>query len=188
MTTINQHAGDLQEKIDRVEPGSGMDPALAAALREATADEQQQGASTPEVLAQQQFVAQGKAANVEGWKVAVLQVVPMLEAVVPEFKTRVTVDQWGMFGEALGETADFYGLGIGDVFNHPLAKLAITSFPILIAAVQIKNERIAADKQQRLPTPAASTAPIPPTQTPGTVTSDHPAVTVRVMDETQAPS
>lgn len=202
---LDNHTEAMREQLARPDPGanihqSGLSSDLDAALRDATASETISTApgappTDPKALAQLQ-ADQAKAADIAGWKEAVLHAVPMIESLMPEFKTKVTRDQWAAFGEALGAACVHYGLGIGAAFNHPLVQLAIVTFPIGKAMGEIKRDRIAAAvAAQRgvllpeLKPTAGKKGAGPELQTPGAVAkSDHPAVSVRVMDETQAPS
>ncbi|WP_151446744.1 hypothetical protein [Lacisediminimonas profundi] len=159
---------------------------LANALSAAQASEQMDPGAAGAPGMPQLGVDPAKAANIEGWKIAVMQAVPMIESFLPEFKARVTRDMWEAFGVALGEACDYYGLGLGEALNHPLVKLAMAAFPIGLAAIEIKKSRIqAAIEANRPPAPPAAIS------TPASAMaarSGHPAVTVRNMDETQKAS
>lgn len=180
----------INEKLDK--PISGD---LDSLFNQAINDEKSAGINSAGMAPP--GIDQSKSANIAGWKVAVMQVVPMVEAMIPEMKSHVKAPQWDAFGQALGEVMDYYGIGLGDAFNHPLAKLAIAAFPIGAAAFQIKKERLALAVSQEKPKPKLEDSqekksdPIPPKQNPGSVTnpdvvsSEHPGVTVRNMDASQ---
>jgi hypothetical protein len=205
MPDISGHTQAMQDQLTRPDPAanihqSGLSSDLDAALRDATATETISTApgallTDPKAIAQLQ-ADQAKAADIAGWREAVLHAVPMIESLMPEFKAKVTRDQWGAFGEALGAACVHYGLGIGAAFNHPLVQLAIVTFPIGKAMGEIKRDRIAAAvaQQRGVLLPEMKPAAVkkgdgPELQTPGAMArSDHPGVSVRVMDETQAPS
>jgi hypothetical protein len=135
---------ELQKNQDQMREKLALSPRLDEALKAAISQEKQQEAESPAVVAQVTAEQQEKAANIEGWKLAVLQAVPMIEAIVPEFREMVTRDQWGEFGTALGEACEHYGLSVGEALSHPLFRLAVAALPIGIAGYQIKQARIAA--------------------------------------------
>lgn len=185
MSELQKHHEQIREKLDdRPHLDAGLESALGAAIA-GEMPEGEEGAQGADLVA----LAAGneRAAAVEGWRFAVMQAVPMIEAFIPEFKDKVTRDQWSEFGAALGEACVHYGLGIGEAFNHPLVKVLIAGFPIGIAGYQIKQARIAAAIQQTKQIPAARSAVSeragdPPVQQTGSVASSpHPGVTVVAM-------
>lgn len=173
--TMDEYSEKISEKL-------ALNPHLDAALETAIAGEMPAAGEEPGAQ-EAQAAALESNANIAGWKTAVVQVVPMVEAMIPEFRQLVKPAQWEAFGQALGETCDYYGFGIGEAFNHPLVKLAVAAFPIGYAGYQIKLAREAA-AQQAGSRPAAAPAPVR-----GEVaSSSHPGVTVRTMTADQAPA
>lgn len=185
--TIAELSRRSQEKIK----GGAASPSvlsaeLSAALGAVVAEEMQAGGSGPKAP-MQIMEDQQKAANIEGWKMAVVQIVPMVEAGIPELRQFVQRGQWEEFGQALGEAAHHYGLGIGDALSHPLVKLAAASFPIAVAGYKIKQARMIDSNGGKVQFINAPRKPEkvkePEKQNPGSVTTppQHPGVTFTEM-------
>lgn len=184
--TIAELSRQSREKINRgAASPSVLSAELSAALGAVEAEEMQAAKSGPQAP-MQMMQDQEKAANIAGWKMAVVQVVPLVEAAIPEFKQFMQRGQWEEFGQALGEAAQHYGLGIGDALSHPLVKLAAASFPIAVAGYKIKQARIADATGGKVQFIGAPEKPQkvaePEKQNPGSVTvPQHPGVTLKEM-------
>lgn len=185
--TIAELSRQSREKINRgAASPSVLSAELSAALGAVEAEEMQGSGPMPKAP-MQIMEDQQKAENIAGWKMAVVQIVPMVEAAIPELKGFVQRGQWEEFGQALGEAAHHYGLGIGDALSHPLVKLAAASFPIAVAGYKIKQARMAdatGGKVQIIGAPARSEkVGAPERQNPGSVTQPqkHPGVTFTEM-------
>lgn len=190
---LNPHVEQMQEKLAPVSsapgaPGAALSSELAAALNDAAAGEQQMQAAAP-----------GQVAKVDPKAVTIAvcgdiggKVGDMVEKMAPEMKGRVSNKEWTDFGASIGETLAFYGITISDDFMHPLFKVAAAGVPIMMAVIAIKQSRAEAAAAQQMPRidnagkPANAEPRGTPTLKPGAATTDHPGVSVRHMDATQA--
>lgn len=80
----------------------------------------------------------------------------LVTAPIPELKQEWTPERIDAFGLALSRCADHYGRTIGGILGHPLAGLAIATFPLAMPVIRLQKARKEKQGNRReMPAPVA---------------------------------
>lgn len=75
---------------------------------------------------------------------------------VPELAADWTPERIDAFGNALARCAEHYGWTTGGILGHPLAGLAVASWPLAVPVIRMTKEKKAKQGQRReMPAPGA---------------------------------